>query len=1454
MLLMALVWAIPASAALEYEITIDTVPVAQKAWGYIHTGTEYTNYVAKSIAVANGIVYTIKPGKDEITYWDPINNKTGTIETGYSAGQVGWGIAADDNGNIVFPCGGSLDSRYVKFCVYKSSGEFGKIVSASNKVEYDVSGSYTSSNGAASHYVNAAGNCYDGTGYIYIYPSGKKPVRFTVKSKALDKTQVYTIDGVSISAGNGEFSFMRVKAGEFLIYGRDCSIYEFAISGTTISPTVLHSSSTHDNAPDIEYLQGHRIFVYNNGDYTDYRVVVKDLTKDKKLATLHTLPEGASTETSYRAKGVGSYSRFEKGQDDNTLYLYTFCSRRGFKKYEIKATATNAYTNPVASLTADVNIADDGTQQAVLTWTAPSANASHVANYKIYRGDTEIAIVAKDVLTYTDTEALTAETTYKVIPVYDNEVTVGTDVTVTVGPLAYDPVATLTASRVLTLVEVNNINQQAVLTWKAPTANADKVTGYNVYRGDELIETVAGSVLTYTDAELLTASTTYKVESVYSSTVGDAKTVTIAPITFAAPTGLALEQYDGYTRVLFTYSPCTKYSGMYARYDIIRDDAIIAKDLSQAEYIDTYVPEGDHTYTVEVVYYMPDADGKYTVEAVRLRSAEVQSVTVKPINSTLVNYTLEEVYNYEMWDIWNADQANGKKLPANFNPNLQVGTKWVDAEYYRQGALVTDANGKKWWYISQQSDEITIEQNAGTTGGILKISAEGDVLATGGDASMLNLPTPIKVGQSIGIATDENGNIFVRGWNQVFDDLNNWAYNNTHNYTGKLLNGVIYSADLSKSFTVDFSGIDFDEENVLADGNTSKERIDYYRVSGDLMGTSYLYVVAGCSRTYTKVKMVNDGTNITATVEEQYTPTTMDNGTEVKVDYRDGYENYAFPIEETTAGSKGVVYQKRSVGYFYVPEGGGSNSDIYTTSGKIANAGGTTVKMTNAQITDAAQLFIITPQSFYSRNIGSFVVGLVHNNDFTHQIIPVANVIQEATEHAQPDGTAANVNGNWLFAEWDLGDPDVTGDENMYIYQYVPGIRIAKYRMYGNIGFYDTKPTLEITPTLHETEGDITHFTATATWSSPDTYRGPGDYAIHHYKVELLDKNNHVIDCKEVKSTESLDANAYEPQNYSVTFCTTEDLSNSTGVEVGNESNHFVDDDCLYTVRVTTVYDLRQVMQGTTTAMSDRRESTVQTDQTSLSYTTEEPKGTVTIYKGTSGSVTNNYRIEIDIESPSQESAPVSYYELFITRKNIILDTEEVVTLSEDNLSYQEETEQITDFVLVTSDGITEGASNVPGSLVRENKSGKYRADSQYAYIAYNYDANYDKNNYTGKNYDPTTWTYSLNAVYADDNSLLRKTNVSTMSLNPDFIETDVEEVFADSMNLNAYPIPAETELTVQSGQTIEQIIILSTSGAEVKRIDGNGEMKMTIDVEDLASGYYFLKVNNLPMMKIIVK
>ncbi len=1016
-----------------------------------------------------------------------------------------------------------------------------------------------------------------------------------------------------------------------------------------------------------------------------------------------------------------------------------------------------------------------------------------------------------------------------------------------------DPVQNLKATRVFNAEE----DQDATLTWEAPATGAEHVTGYTIYEGDTEAATVGAGVLTWTDTDF-TASTTWKVVPNYDTgETGAATSVTLAPYAYVTPSNFNCVYYDGYSRVTSTWSKISEVDGVIVHYELMRNDAVIVSGLTQAEYVDTYVPPGEHAYAVEAVYYTRDAEGKYTVEVARRRSSDSKVITVGELNRTLVNYTLEEIYNYEMWDIWEADRANGSKLPANFNPDNMNddGTKWVDAEHYRQGALVTDADGNKWWYIMQRSNSLTTESTDGTSAGILKISADGDVLKTGGNASMLSLPREIRNGQSIGVATDNAGNIFVRGWNQKYDDLNDWSYNNTHNYIGKLMTGVIYSADLTKAFDVSFENIDFDEESVIAENADSKERIDYYRVSGDLMSTAYLYVVAGCSRTLTVVKLTNNGTDVTATLEYQYTPTTLDNGKEIKVTSADGYENYAFPIEETLAGSKGYVYQKRSIGYFYVPEGEEANHDIYTSDGKKENAGGTTAKMSNANQATASQLFIITPQGFYSRNIGSFSIGLVQNNLFTNDVVPIANIVQQASEHVIPDGTAGNVNGNWLFAEWDDGDLAVTGDENLYIYQYVPGIRIAKYRLYGNIGFYPSNPELTITTKHDVNRENITHFEAKATWSTPEDYNGPGDYAICYYQVELLDKNNNVIDSREVAATESGNdwKGEFARKDYEVKFSTTADLSNGTGVTVGNDGNFFVDDNSYYTVKVTPVYDLRQVLQGTTTAASDLRTAATMSSDYIHSYEMNDPAGTVQIYKGI-GTVKNVYRIEIDIENMEEGEEPVSHYELSYSY------TPQTAARSGEKV-----TVPIDDFILVTADSQIEKQSKVPGVNVRNGNNGYGLNESQTkSYVMFYVDnrlfEDRDKNGYGEYYYPeetyeqiPSNWTYNLTAVYAAGNSLLRNSTTAPMTVSDEMIETGIENVEGSTdIAFSAFPIPAESTLTVRAPQGIESISIVSAAGVEVKSVAGNGDSVMTIAVDDLASGHYLLRVNNLTPIKIM--
>ncbi|MBQ9077247.1 MAG: T9SS type A sorting domain-containing protein [Muribaculaceae bacterium] len=1008
-----------------------------------------------------------------------------------------------------------------------------------------------------------------------------------------------------------------------------------------------------------------------------------------------------------------------------------------------------------------------------------------------------------------------------------------------------DPVQNLKATRTFN----TDASQDAMLTWSAPATGADYVTGYTIYKDGATVTTVAAGTTTYTYAGL-TASSEFNVVPNYNYngtvTVGTDSKVTIAPYVYTAPQNVNAEHYSGYARASISFTKISRTTGIEILYDIVRDGTVISKGLSQNEYIDTYIPEGEHTYAVEAVYYIADADGKYTIEIKRMRSGG-KTLLIDELNTANVNYTLEEVYNYEMWDIWNADQANGKKLPANFNPNLKTDKGYIDAEHYRQGALVTDSNGKKWWYIAQKSNTTNFEaHDGGTSGGVLKISAENADLQAGGNASLLDLSTAgeIKVGQTAGIAADANGNFLVRGWNQTYDDAGTTSYNDGMNYGSKLVNVVIYSADLTKRFEVPLN-FDLDADDVQTN-QYSNGRIDYYRVSGDLMGTSYLYVVCGASRTFSVIKMVNDGTNVTASLEKQYTPDTIgDTGETIKVSAGDGYENYAFDIE-SGQGSAGYVYQKRSVGYLYVPTAATSNTAIFTEDGKLANSGGTTVRMVNANDSAATRLFIITPQSFLSRNTGSFSVELVTGNDFANGTVPIATKVQDASDNVIATSEAGNANGNWLFAEYNATDKCI------YIYQYVPGIRIAKYRLYGNVGFLDSKPTLDITTSYDANKENITHFTATTSWSTPTDYKGAGDYAISHYKVELLDAANKVIDSKDVKATEGYGTD-WSSKDYSLTFNTTADITPATGVTVatGDTENHFVDNASPYTARVTAVYDLTSVLNGTSGADSDLRSGAVRSVQTTHDYGVKNPAGEVTIYEGV-GTVNNVYRIEINIENMEEGEEPVSHYEIAY---NYTDASGKKVTVPVDN------------FVLVTADALTEGQSVVPGADVRNGNNGYALSESQgKSFVCFyqdnrvledtNKDGHLDYTYPTEENWQiPSNWTYTITAVYAANNSLLRNTTAVTLNAPDTMIETGVESVGGDAAaSLNAFPIPATSTLTVQAPQGIESISIISAAGVEVKSVAGNSESIMSIAVDDLAAGYYMLRVNGLAPIKIVKK
>jgi hypothetical protein len=126
---------------------------------------------------------------------------------------------------------------------------------------------------------------------------------------------------------------------------------------------------------------------------------------------------------------------------------------------------------------------------------------------------------------------------------------------------------------------------------------------------------------------------------------------------------------------------------------------------------------------------------------------------------------------------------------------------------------------------------------------------------------------------------------------------------------------------------------------------------------------------------------------------------------------------------------------------------------------------------------------------------------------------------------------------------------------------------------------------------------------------------------------------------------------------------------------------------------------------------------------------------------------------------------------------------------------------------------------------------------------------------YDGNN-SALNYTYNVTANYASGNKAISST--ATGGANPvnGGITTSVEniEIAEISNNVVVFPVPATVSVTIKAPEAISQVVIYSATGNTVKSIQGDGENSMTIAVDDLEEGTYFIRVNNLAPAKIIKK
>ena len=642
-------------------------------------------------------------------------------------------------------------------------------------------------------------------------------------------------------------------------------------------------------------------------------------------------------------------------------------------------------------------------------------------------------------------------------------------------------------------------------------------------------------------------------------------------------------------------------------------------------------------------------------------------------------------------------------------------------------------------------------------------------------------------------------------------------------------------------------------------------RSDYYHMWGDVLGDGgYMIFSPSWTRTAFKVKIAN-GQYVSHEVNEfnRY------ENTGYVLEPKTGTENYGFHLD----GRDDVTVQIRSNGYYGIHEWSEAGTSgwhpIFTTDSRINNAGGTSIQAfgeVDGTGRHTGELFIITPQSMHSHNVGDFLVSRAtkaSGDDYADEgsLMPSTPVAQYVQTDERSNSTATNANGNWFYAEVGTYASAMKDDDQCVdIYQYVPGTRFARYRLIPSNQFPPVQPTLNISTAYNDDKSDITHFDGVATWKRPAGFgrsTGSVNAKVMSYLFEMYNSKNELVANAELPELYKTDGTPVDDE-YVYDFNYT-DTTNNVDIDFGR-----------YTVSVRVKY---QTKDGTS-YLSDPMYAEDIHD-----YPAVAPDVThVAVFKQGNGKIQNwvekdgewvieerivdSYRVEINFDKPDNEE-PVSYYTVRAIRNK---------TVNNQNVT---DTIEITNFDLhlgedVSSNGVTrakyETVSQIPGTYdFDKNKAYYYRTtgldgESQVKGVL-TWHHVVDAGTYSSTNtraseiiLEPHNWTFEVVAHYAARNRFINK-DAAGYNKADIIITTGVEVIGEDNASsLQIYPIPASTEITIKAAEAINTIVIYNEAGAEVMNLVGNGDTINKVNIESLATGYYFVRVNNLIPVTIIKK
>ena len=959
----------------------------------------------------------------------------------------------------------------------------------------------------------------------------------------------------------------------------------------------------------------------------------------------------------------------------------------------------------------------------------------------------------------------------------------------------------------------NSTSESDVLVATLPTTQ----TSYEIPEFQSLSSITEGEVTYSVSTSLFVRAKMGQTVTTKDGTANTVNSNTVTPTAAKAPHFTSVTTYPGRRTVALSWELANSYN--FTRYELYRDGIKILNNYQSGSYIDTDLPDG--TYTYVIVAYFTEGGNTYAT-----RSTSV-SATIQ-YKEDVTSYILDTVYDYPIMTQaeWEAagSPADACLATNNFaNARTPVGggapgdafrqAQFYDGKWYLARLTACDLNPIPggYWQTPSGTDK-SIWTNT-WMGGAYVISADNATIKTIGNADGLQSTGCSWYGlENQFIALDDDGVIIRRS---TKGDLGKEG--SFYRPTRYLLSNGVGETDM-----ITYGGKSFLE--LSKDGNSTDQhyRTHYISAGGSIKGgTGYALLAMNKSADLYRVSFntngkVKDVTKFTPNLDGMVYPSGKDAGKPVNP--WGSTENYAFPV----AGRNGAFIQTvRGIGTWYV-DPSGNYTLMYTDMADVSQCGGVTFKYNN-------EFFVLHNSTVRSNNPGYFRIDIAQhkNGETADNVVPskdnlipcVGNKLDETAQFE-----AGNSNGSWYGAEYNAAD------DCIYIYQYVPGIRFAKYRLSKRDQYPDVPPTLDITTGYNgEDKTDITRFDSKITWRRPGTDHEYGmsegaNIRVDHYEVTLRDRDNNVVKTWD-NIADVADANHVFTLEYKP------DYNPSAG------DNSMVLNSQKYIAEIVPVYKRNNtdIIRGASNFAVDNND-----------YPAAIGEAKAYIYSG-NGAVAGKYRVDLDFDraTAANSDEPVSYFLVeYSTDGGATFNTLNKFNLLKQGEDYHHYPVEVTNgqvpgnYKFGGSDTYKFGI-DTPGEkgyALRE----KANPAADHKCVLYYY-----------TNTDPSGFKYRITAVYASTNARIRKT-ASTNAENFTGGTTGIGD--ATGYSLSAYPVPATTAVTVTSPEAIESVRIFSTAGAEVARVAGEKDYTQSVDVSTLAPGVYMLVVNEQPPLRIVKK